>query len=536
MGRKLLSRSNEFLGVDQKVWINLETAGFGEEVSGNTIPQAPGAIDFTTTNVTFDIPRDDSPSRSGRSVIARLSGKKNVETNVESHIIPGDPDALGNPTLPPMHPFMLTAFGEVDTSDPTKIVYNLSRFNGNSARILEEATHYSRVTVGCIMDGLTFNLPGDDKATMSMEGFAQDSFIAGESKLAQALTGSEQLAALILQDLTYTAKAGTGSQGNLISVEYTTGATAGSEAVTVIGNAITVQIEDGVSTADQIKTAVDADVDASALVDLTVSGTGTNAQSVAVAANLSGGLAEDEFKVEAGQGIRFEFGAWVDIIDGNDGDTNIVSARRVVAINNISVPKPEKGGVNADIIRVEGGALPVAAVGDFALGHAPEDYDPLTSEKALLGLKGSLSVDGVAVGDGGDGCDMISAEISLTNNFTQKDFLYGTSRICGFIPDTRREVSVNLEILLNKDNFDFYMRNKCFVAEDITITLEPQDICGPAFANSTGRTFEFKFPKVEFNIPPIENPSDSYVTLSLEGKALAPSNNQRDEEFTLTIR
>ena len=192
--------------------------------------------------------------------------------------------------------------------------------------------------------------------------------------------------------------------------------------------------------------------------------------------------------------------------------------------------------MNADIVRVDGGALPAAALGDFVTGHAPEEYDPLTSEKALLGLKGSLTVQGVAVGTGGDGCDMISAEIGLVNNFTKKDFLYGTSRICGFIPDTRREVSVNLEILLNKENFDFYMRNKCFVSEDVTITLEPQDICGPAFATSVGRTFEFNFPKVEFNIPSIENPADSYVTLSLEGKALAPSNNQRDEEFTLTIK
>ena len=32
-GRKLLSRSYEFLGVDQKIWIGLETGGFGDNAT-----------------------------------------------------------------------------------------------------------------------------------------------------------------------------------------------------------------------------------------------------------------------------------------------------------------------------------------------------------------------------------------------------------------------------------------------------------------------------------------------------------------------
>lgn len=47
------------------------------------------------------------------------------------------------------------------------------------------------------------------------------------------------------------------------------GDVAGSEVVSVDGNAITVLIEDGVSTSSQIKTALDADVDAAALIDTT---------------------------------------------------------------------------------------------------------------------------------------------------------------------------------------------------------------------------------------------------------------------------
>ena len=529
-GRKLLSRSFEFLGVDQKIWLGLESGGFGDAATGGLVPSDADAVDFNTANVTFDIPRDDSPSRSGRSVVARLSGKKTVEATIESHIIPGDPDALGNPTLPPMHPLILTAFGDVDTSNPAEIIYKLSRFNGNSARILEEATHYSRLTVGVIMDSLTFSLPGDDKATMSMEGFAQDSYIAGCTKLAQALTGAEQLAALVIQDLTITALAGSGINGNLLNVTYVAGGTAGAEVVTVAGNDIEVQIDDGVSTATQIETALNGSAAFTALASVAVSGVGGNAQSIAAQAFLEGGLGTNDLKVEAGKGTLFEFGAYIDVIDGTDGDTISSQMLKVVAVNGSAIPVPASGP-NADIVTVEN-PLSAAAIGDFVIGHAPETYAPLTSEKALLGLKGSLNVAGITTGD----CEMISAEIGLTNNYTQKDFIYGTGKMCGFIPDKRRDVSVSLELLLNKETLSFYMRNKCFIAEDITITLEPQDICGPAFATSQGRTWEFRFPRVEFNIPPIENPADAYVTLQLEGKALAPSTDQLDEEFTLTLK
>lgn len=415
MSRELKRRSFEFLGVDQKVWLAEETGGFGDEATGGLIPQAAGAVDFITCDIKFDIPREDSPSRSGRSIVARLSGKKTVEVKVESLIIPGTPVGL-LPTLPPMHPLILSAFGDVDLTNPAEIKYKLSRFNDNSTRILEEATHYSRVAVGVVADKLSFSLPGDGKAQMSMEGFAQDAYIAGESNLVTA---------------------------------------------TIAGNDI----------------------------DVTV-----------------------------GHGFRFEIDSYVDVIDGTDGNTVIASARKVVA-------------VVGDVVTLDGAPFS-AAIGDYAIGHAPGNYQPITAEYALLGLKGTFTVAGFAMDD----CSLISSEISLSNNYTKKDFIYGMDKICGFIPDKRREVSVKIEVILTKDTLSFYMRNKQFIAEDLTITLEPQRIPGPAFTSSVGRTWEFKFPKVEFNIPPIANEADAYVTLSLEGKALAPSSNDLDEEFTLTIK
>lgn len=74
-----------------------------------------------------------------------------------------------------------------------------------------------------------------------------------------------------IQDLKYTAVTA-GSAGNAITIEYTTGGTAGAEGVSVISSAITVQIEDLVSTATQIKAAIDATPAAAALVSVSISG------------------------------------------------------------------------------------------------------------------------------------------------------------------------------------------------------------------------------------------------------------------------
>lgn len=92
---------------------------------------------------------------------------------------------------------------------------------------------------------------------------------------------------LVFQDLTYTFLAN--GDNNVFTLEYTPGATAGNEVVTVGGNAITIQIESGVSTANQIRTAALASALATA-VNVTVSGTGSNAQVTAGPTNFGGGV------------------------------------------------------------------------------------------------------------------------------------------------------------------------------------------------------------------------------------------------------
>jgi hypothetical protein len=115
--------------------------------------------------------------------------------------------------------------------------------------------------------------------------------IGYKKEVTLGITPAAVKASLVVQDLTYTAKNG-GEAGNLISVEYLDTGTAGAEVVTVTSNKISVSMEDGVSTATQVKAAVDGSAAAMLLVGVTISGTAGDAQVA---------LAEDFLENGAGQ-------------------------------------------------------------------------------------------------------------------------------------------------------------------------------------------------------------------------------------------
>jgi hypothetical protein len=96
---------------------------------------------------------------------------------------------------------------------------------------------------------------------------------------------ADTLGSVVIQDLTYTQK----RHGIDAQISYLNGGVAGSEVVTVVANHIRVRIASGTSTAIQIKTAVEAHYEASLLVSVTISGTGSNVQVSSVSAALSGG-------------------------------------------------------------------------------------------------------------------------------------------------------------------------------------------------------------------------------------------------------
>lgn len=86
---------------------------------------------------------------------------------------------------------------------------------------------------------------------------------------------------VVIQDITYTALAVSGASP--VSIAYTPGGTAGHEVVTVNGNAITVQIENGISTATEIQTAVAALPAAAALVYAEITGVSGASESTTTA-------------------------------------------------------------------------------------------------------------------------------------------------------------------------------------------------------------------------------------------------------------
>lgn len=88
----------------------------------------------------------------------------------------------------------------------------------------------------------------------------------------------------VIQDITYTS---TNANRGFISITYTGGGTAGSEVVTVSGLNISIQIENGVSTATQIKAAFDGSSSAVALAAATISGVGSNTQTIVSATFLA---------------------------------------------------------------------------------------------------------------------------------------------------------------------------------------------------------------------------------------------------------
>jgi len=151
------------------------------------------------------------------------------------------------------------------------------------------------------------------------DDFVDADILSGEITAAVAAT-------IKIQDITYTAvTAGTG--GNSITVAYTGGATAGAEVVSVIANAISVQIETGVSTAQQIADAIEADEDAMALISLAIdSGDNGDTQVTVAATNLAGGTA-----AVTGEG-GFDVGLFTGVI-GISTNTEAVAAAQAAIEN-----------------------------------------------------------------------------------------------------------------------------------------------------------------------------------------------------------
>lgn len=119
-------------------------------------------------------------------------------------------------------------------------------------------------------------------ASPTLTNFADSTGIV----VGQYVSADDVYATLVVQDLTYTSVV-FGAAGNSTTIAYVGG---GALSVAVVGTAITVTLETGVSTATLVKAAVDAYPTAAALVTVAITGTGSNVQVAAGATALAGGL------------------------------------------------------------------------------------------------------------------------------------------------------------------------------------------------------------------------------------------------------
>jgi len=188
---------------------------------------------------------------------------------------------------------------EIETNESSQeVLDNLAVAKGDPKRFANELiTYISKLAGGLVSGGITCRV-GDIKAEgdVTCAGVqASETVTVGGIVLTGVASGATGpqfnvgvRASRVVQDLTYTANL-PGVAGNSITIAYTGGGTAGSEVVSVVGTAISIQIETGVSTATQVKAAFDLSAPALALASVAVTGTGSNAQVVATAVPLQNG-------------------------------------------------------------------------------------------------------------------------------------------------------------------------------------------------------------------------------------------------------
>lgn len=92
---------------------------------------------------------------------------------------------------------------------------------------------------------------------------------------------------LVVQDITYTFN--TSGDNNNIQIRYTNTVVAGSEVANLSGNLITIQIESGVSTATQVRTAFNNNGTLLSAITAAITGTASNPQVTYSATNFAGG-------------------------------------------------------------------------------------------------------------------------------------------------------------------------------------------------------------------------------------------------------
>lgn len=248
---------------------------------------------------------------------------------------------------------------------------------------------------------------------------------------------------LVIQDLTIAADL-PGTTGDGVTIEYTPGGTAGSEVVSQLGLAFTVQIDSGVSTATQVAAALNAFPGFTINLNVTISGVGSNPQVTQAATNLAGGVdpgrkqaAYLDGDVEITGGLTFGGALSIDQLNAFDNQALADNGGTPASIHslitqptvadNITVANADLLGVNTAMLLTIGdnAVVTTALTGIAALGlPAVVTMGSGSTVDQISGALFAVSLDGGAGGGTIDRLDLCRS-LGIPNGITAINNLRG---------------------------------------------------------------------------------------------------------------
>ena len=227
------------------------------------------------------------------------------------------------------------------------------------------------------------------------------------------------------------------------------------------------------------------------------SGMGVESFLVGVAKTEADNIGGNTVTVATGEGNRFPVGGMVMLV-ANDGitrsaDTPDGQPRKVL-------------DVTGDVITLDGAALSEADGSSDAMYltyYEPEN--PVGIDNPQTGLVGKFESASM-----GMQC-VRSATIGITNSHEAVNYCFGEDALSGslFVPASRLEVTVSVEVNMSKKNVGIYNDIQAFIPQDVKFIL----------GDDTTRHFQVDCPRVEFAIPAVSVPDSGSIPVTFEGVA-----------------
>jgi hypothetical protein len=243
---------------------------------------------------------------------------------------------------------------------------------------------------------------------------------------------------------------------------------------------------------------------------LSWSGMGVESYLVGIGKSTISNNAGQTITLQSGEGKRFPVGARVMIVEADgstrSADTVAGAARKVVS-------------VSGDIVTLDGAALADADGSSTPIYLCY--YEPVLAgtegiDNPQTGLQGTFTSSSIP----GNPC-IRSATISVANGHEVVNYCWGTDAASGsiFVPASRLEVSVSIELNLNHDLVEFYNSVQQFEAQDLNFKL----------GDTALRFLELDLPRVIFQVPSIDVPETGSIPVSFEGIAYQSALDAADE-------